>query len=138
MNQVGAVYSLGIRFPENTGSLKVLSVSLVADEAIFSKTMNIDISNSTPVVTSKTKFDTMTLKVTADSFIPSDYQYFHMMLAPVDMTSKVITVRVLTDKGYYEGVVQSKNVQAGHSYTTLLDVNFKDSASTEAFIEDNN
>ena len=112
---LGAFVQLKITMPQG-GTLS--SVTLSADQAVFTTEGTIDLTAATPAIKSVTKSKTLTLEVenvttTAENNVATLY----MMLAPVDFTKRTLSAIVKTSDGKSETItLTGKNFEAGKAY----------------------
>ena len=112
---LGAFVQLKITMPQG-GTLS--SVTLSADQAVFTTEGTIDLTASTPAIKSVKKSKTLALHVegvttTAENNVATLY----MMLAPVDFTSRTLSAIVKTSDGKSETItLTGKNFEAGKAY----------------------
>lgn len=112
---LGAFIQLKITMPQG-GTLS--SVTLSADQAVFTTEGTIDLTASTPAIKSVKKSKTLTLHVegvttTAENNVATLY----MMLAPVDFTNRTLSAIVKTNDGKSETItLTGKNFEAGKAY----------------------
>lgn len=112
---LGAFVQLKITMPQG-GTLS--SVTLSADQAVFTTEGTIDLTASTPAIKSVKKSKTLTLHVegvttTAENNVATLY----MMLAPVDFTNRTLSAIVKTSDGKSETItLTGKNFEAGKAY----------------------
>ena len=94
------------------------SVTLSADQAVFTTEGTIDLTATTPAIKSVKKSKTLTLDVenvttTAESNVATLY----MMLAPVDFTNRTLSAIIKTGSGSTETItLTGKNFEAGKAY----------------------
>lgn len=112
---LGAFAQLKITMPQG-GTLT--SVTLSADEAVFTTEGTIDLTATTPAIKSVKKSKTLKLDVENVTTTPeSNVATLYMMLAPVDFTSRTLSAIVETSDGKSETItLTGKNFEAGKAY----------------------
>ena len=112
---LGAFAQLKITMPQG-GTLT--SVTLSADEAVFTAEGTIDLTATTPAIKSVKKSKTLKLDVENVTTTPeSNVATLYMMLTPVDFTSRTLSAIVETSDGKSETItLTGKNFEAGKAY----------------------
>ena len=112
---LGAFVQLKITMPQG-GTLS--SVTLSADQAVFTTEGTIDLTASTPVIKSVKKSKTLALHVEGVTTTPeNNVATLYMMLAPVDFTNRTLSAIVKTSDGKSETItLTGKNFEAGKAY----------------------
>ncbi len=122
MKHVGALVVIDVKFPE-AGTYTELSLNLDGYQS-FTTTGTMDLTASNIAVVPETKAKKVTLflgdAVNGISVTKGQTVRFYMMVAPVDLTSPVvsdITLKLVDDNNNaLEGTLAAKNFQAGKAY----------------------
>lgn len=132
---LGAFVQLKIIMPQG-GTLS--SVTLSSDEAVFVTEGIIDLTSPSPAIQTKTKSKTLTLDVEGvTTTVENPIATLYMMLAPVDMTDKILSAVVKQSDGSSETItLTSKNFEKGKAYGingTMKDLNDDETIGTGTY-----
>ena len=110
MLHLGCLVQLKITVP-NAGTLS--SVTLTADEEVFVEKGYIDLTATAPsIISTQTASSLIVDLKDVATTTTSEVVTVYFMMAPVDMTGKIFTVKV----GSLEGTVAAKNFEGGRAY----------------------
>ncbi len=107
---LGCLVQLKITVP-NAGTLS--SITLSADEEVFVEKGYIDLTTATPTIVSTQTASSLNINLKdVTTTATNEVVTVYFMMAPVDMTGKVLTIKV----GDIVGIVEAKNFEKGKAY----------------------
>lgn len=120
MQHMGALVMLQTDLDE---AKTLTSVTLSAEDAEFTTTGTMDLTAATPVISSLTTSETLTIPLTNFQVAEDETTAIYFMLSPINLSGKTVSITLSDEDGrYIEFEVQGKDFLSGTAYAyTLVD-----------------